>query len=404
MDATHRVQGYNGGAMALHWAIAVAILFQLGVGFAMARQGLLPDGLRFILFQWHKTVGILILALTLARIAWRLMNPPPPGVPQPRHERLLAGAVHLAFYGLMLAVPLTGWLLVSASPTGIPTLLFLSERLVWPNLPVAADAGTASLAHGAHVWLAYSFLGLLALHVAGAIKHAWIDRAPSFSRMLPAQGLARPPAARGAGAVACLAIALFLGSGLAIPYLAGQPATASAPGEPEGTAGAGGWTLDPAASRLGYEVAFSGKTVTGEIGQWTATIAFDPERLEEASARVMIEAGSITISDSFIGSNLGGEDGLQLAAHPRAEVLLDRFERNGEDFVARGHLTLRGLSAPIEVPFSFRTDESGRAYVEGHALFDRLAYGLGAQNDASGEWLGKTVQVVFTLQALPAAP
>ena len=99
---------YTSGAILLHWTIALAILFQLAVGLAMVHLDAMPDALRFALFQWHKTIGILVLCLTLARIAWRLVNPPPALAPTTsRAERTASGLVHLAFYALMLIVPLS---------------------------------------------------------------------------------------------------------------------------------------------------------------------------------------------------------------------------------------------------------------------------------------------------------
>ena len=120
---------YTSGAILLHWTIALAILFQLAVGLAMVHLDAMPDALRFALFQWHKTIGILVLCLTLARIAWRLVNPPPALAPTTtRAERTASGLVHLAFYALMLIVPLSGWIVRRA-------------RSTWPVL--ATDPGLA---------------------------------------------------------------------------------------------------------------------------------------------------------------------------------------------------------------------------------------------------------------------
>lgn len=396
-----RIESYNAGAMLLHWAIALAILFQLVVGFAMSRTDVIPDGLRFAVFQWHKTVGISVLALTLARIAWRLFNPPPAGSPMAVSERLLAGLVHLLFYGLMLVVPLTGWLVVSASPTKIPTLLMLSENLPWPNLPLPAslvgERGFA-LAETSHIWLAYSFVGLIALHVAGALKHSVIDRAPSFSRILPLGKLPRQSAVLVAIPIAAAAVSVFLGSGIwAAREEAALPQSAAAKLEQPGAAS--GWAIDPAASKLGYAVTFSGKAITGAVGNWNAAIAFDPAELGSAKADIVVEASSISIDDAFIRSNLAGADGLDVAAFPKAEIHLSTFSKTDAGYLGTGTLKIKTIEAPIQVPFTYAEDAAGTATVSGTAAIDRLAYKLGLQNDAKGEWLAPDVRIDFVLKA-----
>ncbi|OLP62624.1 hypothetical protein BJF93_12500 [Xaviernesmea oryzae] len=407
-QASGRLEGYNAGAMILHWAIALAILFQLAIGFAMIRLDLFPRDLRFTLIQWHKTVGLTVLALTLARIAWRLFNPPPAHPPMPKAEKALAGLVHGLFYVLMLAVPLSGWVLVSASSTKIPTLLMLSQALPWPNLPLPAglaDASGRALAERAHMLLAYSFVLLIGLHLAGAIKHALIDRAPSFSRMLPVGGLHRQQGALIAIPVAAAAAMVFLGGGVlagresapSAPKLAGAAAPAAAPAA--SAPAATGWVIDKPASHLGYSVTFSGKSVAGTVDGWNAAITFDPDNLASARAEVEVDTGSITIDDAFIRSNLAGADGLDVSAFPKAKIMLTEFARTETGYLAKGTLTLKSITAPITLPFTFTEAADGTATVTGTADLDRATFKLGQENDAKGEWLAPVIKVELTLKA-----
>ena len=127
---------YTGVAVALHWLIAVSILFQIMLGWRMDDHG--NSAVTFLVFQLHKSIGITILLLSLARLGWRLANPPPPLPAQLKPwERWLAHATHLGFYAIMIGLPLTGWLLVSASKTNIPTLLY--GVLPWPHIPGVAE-------------------------------------------------------------------------------------------------------------------------------------------------------------------------------------------------------------------------------------------------------------------------
>src|SRR5262245_53273741 len=116
---------YSTVAIALHWAIAVCIITLLGLGFVMTEMPPRKLATLFAIFQLHKSIGITVLLLTIVRLAWRLTHPAPP-LPDTMKpwERLAAQSVHVAFYVLLLAIPLVGWALVSSSPRNIPTVLF----------------------------------------------------------------------------------------------------------------------------------------------------------------------------------------------------------------------------------------------------------------------------------------
>ena len=152
---------YSIVAIVLHWLIALALACELGLGFALPEA---PAG--FALWQLHKSIGIAILALTILRIGWRLLHKPPASI-ETGVAALLARAAHLAFYALLLLAPLTGWAIVSTSPTKIPTILF--GLVPFPNLPLAGTLNApAEQVHEVLAWLA---LGLIALHIAGVVRH-----------------------------------------------------------------------------------------------------------------------------------------------------------------------------------------------------------------------------------------
>src|SRR6478609_6058634 len=98
---------YSTGAIVLHWLIALALAFQLALGFAMPH-----DERGFALFQLHKSVGVTILVLTVLRLAWRLTHRPPAPV-EGGFQGVLAKAVHTLLYAFMIIAPLTGWAMVS---------------------------------------------------------------------------------------------------------------------------------------------------------------------------------------------------------------------------------------------------------------------------------------------------
>lgn len=173
---------YGTVAMGLHWLIAFAIIGLLAVGKYMYD---LPDSHpdKFALYQMHKSFGITVFALTLARVAWRFTQPVP-ALPasMPGWERLAARASHLLFYLLMLGLPLSGWLRVSTDRLGIPTLWFGLFEV--PHFPLVSDRLT-HWAQDAHELMGNAMILLLLLHVGAALKHHFWNRDGVLKRMLP---------------------------------------------------------------------------------------------------------------------------------------------------------------------------------------------------------------------------
>ncbi|HWE47525.1 MAG TPA: cytochrome b [Caulobacteraceae bacterium] len=175
-------------AIALHWTIAALIVANLLLGWTF--RDFIPE-LRIALIRTHKSIGLTVLALTLARIGWRLAKPPPRLASHLAPvERLLARSTHFAFYVLLLALPLVGWIVAS---TSVPThpVLFWGAKL--PSLPfLPAPPAPRRALHGAvmvlHGDLALVFAALFALHVAGALKHHFIDGDGQLFRITPVGG------------------------------------------------------------------------------------------------------------------------------------------------------------------------------------------------------------------------
>lgn len=170
---------YTRLAIALHWAMAVLILGLFGLGLYMHELPLSPEKLQY--YAWHKWAGVCVFLLAALRLAWRLGHRPPP---LPGHmsgvERALAQAGHGLLYGLMFAVPLSGWLMSSAK--GFQTVLFG----VWP-LPdlLARNPALGDLLQTAHWGLNMTLAALVLGHAGAALKHHFINRDDVLARMSP---------------------------------------------------------------------------------------------------------------------------------------------------------------------------------------------------------------------------
>lgn len=169
----------------------VAIWFHWGIGLLIVANlvtGLFHDDLGFRVMPFHKASGITILVLSVARLLWRLTHRPPPLAPTVKWwERGLAHFTHWIFYVLMIIVPFSGWALVSFGARRFPLDWFGLFQI--PFLPVEQNMSIADAMEDRHETLALLWLALLVLHVAGALKHHFIDRDNTLARMLP---LVRP--------------------------------------------------------------------------------------------------------------------------------------------------------------------------------------------------------------------
>jgi len=175
------VQRYNAVAITLHWVMAICFVLMLGSGLAMINF-IVDPSLKFQLFQWHKSLGVLLLLAFFLRLAVRLVAVTPPLPPLPKWERFAAKLGHIGLYVWMIALPLTGWAMVSASPYGLPTIVF--GWFEWPHVePLYANEGAYKLAKLAHWVMAYIFIALILGHIGAVIKHTVHDKTPLLRRM-----------------------------------------------------------------------------------------------------------------------------------------------------------------------------------------------------------------------------
>lgn len=176
-DKTSR---YSLVSIILHWLIAALIIANVFVGGAMEDAA---GAARAAIFQWHKSIGMTVLILSLVRLGWRIAHPAPPlPADMARWERGLARTTHVIFYVLMIGIPLMGWLGLSATGSGGSPLFGIVPM---PVLPVPESRDLADNLFALHKVLVKSIYVVIALHIAGALKHHFLDKDIVLHRMLP---------------------------------------------------------------------------------------------------------------------------------------------------------------------------------------------------------------------------
>ncbi|MBS0386289.1 MAG: YceI family protein [Proteobacteria bacterium] len=451
-------QRYTAVAIVLHWAIAFAILFNIPLGLWMhgrAEANDVSEGV-FRAFQLHKSIGLTVLALSLVRIGWRLTHAQPPlPAHMPTWEKRTARITHFLFYVVMLALPLTGWLYVSAGwsvhtdhPLVVPTRYFGLFHV--PDLFGLSHAGDDVRATAAfnslkvHWALAWATLALAALHSAAALKHQLFDRDEVMAHMVP--GLRAPFAKDGTPrdgtrlatlglglsittllALLALYTVFTLPMGGAAPQtpstfqtvetlaadasaastLATTSATATAAtttAAPPATAPGGvvSWRVNTAASSIGFSFVYQDPengdtTFNGAFGQWRADIRFDPNDLAHSSAVVVIQTGSAHDGVDIHDRGLPTAEWFDAAAHPTAEFRTTSIRRSGAGYEAAGQLTIKGHVQPVTLPFTLSID-GDHARMAGHLSISRRDFDIGVHSDAN-DMISQNVTISVRVEA-----
>lgn len=395
-------------AKAFHWVLAILILWLLSVGFAMV--GIPPGPDKLWVYALHKSFGILILVLMIGRLLWRQISPRPG--PLPTHkawEDGLAKIVHFALYACILLMPLSGWVMSSAG--GFPAEFFGLFAL--PAI-VPKNEAIFEFTRNVHGFTAWSILGLLALHFAGAFKHHFIDKDETLQRMTSRKvGLYR-------GALFVLIAGFLWTSPVAIGLLRdsgkGQSEAASIAEDNSGKKGRDeilkdqlnepdkdGWQIDTAASAIRFEATQYGEKFEGGFKNFGGKIIFDQSKLDEAYADIWIDIASIETGSADRDGQAKSVDWFDTGKFPRAQFVADSFSKTGPNqYLARGALTIRGQVVLVELPFTLQLRESPEgqaALMEAVITLNRLDFGIGQGQWQSADTIGNAVKISITVVA-----
>lgn len=395
---TNSPTAYGTITKTFHWSIALLIL-------ALIPLGIIANQLPFdtnealaqkaFLFSIHKTLGIVVFVLAVFRILWAMTQTKPvPIHPDRRAETYLAHLVHWLLYGSLVLVPLTGWIHHASTEGFAPIWLPIGQ-----NLPfVPESARLAEIAAALHIIFERVLAASILLHVAGALKHAVLDRDGTLARMwFGARQAGHPGATAHAPAAPIVAIGIWcaaIGIGAGLGLFAHHEAEADSA------------TLAEVASRwevqdgtLSIEVTQLGSPVSGSFADWTAVIYFSPET-GTGTTEVTIAIGSLTLG-TVTGQALG-PDYLDGSAHPTAHFVADIApDAETGAFLATGTLSIKGNEIPVTLPFEMTID-GDTATMSGQMQVDRRDFEVGLAMEEGNLGFGVDIRVSLTAQQRPS--
>jgi cytochrome b561/polyisoprenoid-binding protein YceI len=383
---------YGAVTKTFHWLTAIGILTMIPMGFVAVN---LPAGSeqeiadKIWLFSLHKTAGVTLFFIALARIIWAVTQAKPVALhPDRRRETFAAEVVHWMLYGALVFVPLSGWLHHAALDGFAP--------IWWPfgqNLPLVPKSDSvATLFAGMHFLFILVLVASLAAHISGALKHVFIDRDATLARMLPGRTEAGGPRHARSGLVPFSAAAVIWAA------VTGVAATAplSRPGPPALVSVASDWGVQD--GTIALTITQNGTAVTGAFDEWTAAISYDPKSGagQAGEATVTIAMNSLILG--AVTDLARGTDYLATTQFPTATYKGPIMRTQDGSLVLDGTLSLRDIDIKSRLPFELTLDGS-TARAQGTLRLDRRDFSIGAGVTDAGQ-LGFDVVIEIDLIAV----
>lgn len=385
------IERYNSIAISLHWLIAFFLIGLLAMGKYMTQLEA-ADPLRFTLTQWHKSFGITVLVLTILRVIWRITHKPP-ALPTTttRFEYITSHATHLLMYVLMVVIPVSGWVLVSASPLNLETVLF--GVIPWPHISyissVADKAALTEQSDLVHMWLANALLVLVLLHVAGALFHQVIRRDGLISRML-VSGSHKDAQDLNHGIVAGVLIAgaggFFLANKTESGITASNPVASVERSFPARVSEA---LMTPT---VGFTALQLGEPVTGTFGEVEVNLQIDHADLSSSILTATVVTGTVTSGDAQLDATMVTADWFASDEFPTAEFVSTNFAKaDSNSYAVRGEITIRSVTKPVEFVMSLESEIGS-----GEFRINRSDFGVG--DAGQDEFVDPEVVIRFEVQ------
>jgi cytochrome b561/polyisoprenoid-binding protein YceI len=397
MAFTNTNQRYGGISKTFHWLTALLIVTLIPLGWYANQLPFETNeelARKVWFFSLHKTLGVTVFFVAVARILWALGQSKPKALNgDKRLEHFAAETVHWLLYGALVVVPLSGWISHAAASGFAP--------IWWPfgqDLPLVPKDTTIEHLFGTLHWIAARVLiASIALHVGGALKHLVIDRDATLARMLPGEAAIGPIPVQHASvapiiaALAAWCFALGLAAFLSLSSQHEEDEVA------ELAVVTSDWIVQDGIIALG--VVQFGNEVTGGFADWTADITFDPDIPIGKAGSTTVQISIPSLSLGSVSQQAMGADFFDAENHPTATFTADLLHAS-DQFKAVGTLELKGNSVPVTLPFSLSIRDDV-AQMDGRLKLDRRDFGIG-DNMADEQNLNFAVTVKISLTAIRA--
>lgn len=398
MDAQTMGARYTAPAQALHWLIAGLIASQYILAkFAERAEEANLLARQLVLLANHKSVGITILCLAILRVVWRVFHSPPLlPVNMPRWQTIASHASHLSIYILIFIIPLSGWLMSSASAYSVSWF----NLITLPDM-ISPDPDAKQRFHEIHEFLVRALFIIVVIHIGAALKHHLIDKDDVLKRM-----------------TSPLALLLFVAAAAGTSYTLTQSPTASAddragtstensesvaataPADPlKAPSSLPIWAVDYQNSAIEFVAEQAGADFEGRWTEWSANMQFDPARLDDSVFDVTIPVAAVDTRDQERDETLMSREWFDESAHRTVRFVTDSFSATGEnEFAAAARLIVKDLSTPVLFTFTLSA-EGSRRVLTGSAKLDRIRLQVGTGEWEDTEWVGQFVDVNVRVSA-----
>ncbi len=393
------MQSYSSFSKVLHWVTALLIFGLLSVGFYMV--GMEDSPFKFQVYGWHKSFGTLILLLVIIRVGWSVISAPPAALAShAAWEKLLANFVKWALILGMFAMPLSGWIMSNAGdfPYGFFGL-FEMPHLVGKNKAIY------QFSMEIHEFVASGLLIALALHMAGAFKHHFLDRDETLQRMTYRRlGLIGGVIlASIAGILWVTPVALsLLGEEDHAQHNHAQISSENAVhdhGHHVHDVSTPQWHIQKEGSAIHFEATQYGTVFKGVFENFSGEIFFDPDNLAQSKVDMTIDTGSINTGAPERDVQARGGEWFDVVSFPEARFVSKKFETlGGNQFSVTGDLTLKNMTQDITFPFTLDFPADDQAHMKAELTLNRLDFNIGTGQWASDEAIGGTVRIVINVR------
>ncbi len=379
-------QHYHPVAKILHWVIAAMIVLQ----FVLAKfvEDAATPMQELALLANHKSVGITIFLCACLRLAWRLRQGVPPPLPMPGWQAIASHISHWSLYSLIFLMPITGWLMSSASAYSVSWF----NLVPLPDL-VSADPDLKETLETIHKTLAKLMFVIAAVHIAAALRHS-----------LKKDGAIARIASTGTTILFTAIIALGVLTLTRVGDRSGKLdiSATEATGSmiTTGPSDLPAWSIDYESSHIKFVATQAGADINGEWQDWTADIHFDETQLDAGLFDVSVVVAAVETLDVDRDRALQDPEWFDGENHPEVQYRASRFNRNDAGaFEALGALAVKGRSAPVVLDFTV-TRKGDQLILDGTAELDRLVLNVGLGEWSDTRWIGQFVTVVVHVETV----